>query len=192
MSALNPYGSSAYITDEDAQYDNTNEDLYQLISEPSMDFARKTWWDSLVSLYFAPDVLPHLLPPLSPAQREAATHGIISDLRHLCRTSNYWLSFIHVPTLFGYLFDPVRRGQMQPALITAALALAVFNQSSEVGRGDQGRRMALRLRDEAQRMLEASVNARWISDELAMAAWVSTIILFYLAITTDSSPTTRS
>lgn len=147
--------------------------MYRLVAEPTMDFARKTWWDSLLSLYYAPEIPPHLLGALTLSQRDLTTRSITSDLRFLWRVSNYWFSFVHVPTFFGRLFDPVRRAQMQPSLILAALALATFFQSSEVNRGDAGRRMALRLRDEAQISLEASVNARWIDEDLAQAAWAS-------------------
>lgn len=62
---------------------------------------------------------------------------------------------------------------MQPALLPAALAIAALLQSSEAGYGKEGRDRALRLRDVAQGHLEASLNARWIDDSLAQAAWVS-------------------
>ncbi|KAF8442969.1 hypothetical protein L210DRAFT_3534542 [Boletus edulis BED1] len=69
-------------------------------------------------------------------------------------------------------FDPDRRTRMQPSLLPAALAIATFFQSSEAGFGKQGRRKAMRLRDVAQGALEASLNARWIDEELAQAAWL--------------------
>jgi hypothetical protein len=65
---------------------------------------------------------------------------------------------------------------MQPALLPAALAIATFFQSSEAGNGREGRDRAVRLRDVAQGHLEASLNAQWIDDSLAQAAWVSSYI----------------
>lgn len=165
--------TSAYITsEEDDAYQHDEEHQYHLALEPSMDFARKTWWDNLLSLYHAPDVPAHLLGPLTFSQRETTAHTITADLRWLWRRSNYWFAFMHVPTFFGRLFDPAQHAQMQPALVLGALALATFLQSSEAARGEDGRRMALRLREEAQISLEASVTARWIDEDLAQAAWV--------------------
>ena len=63
---------------------------------------------------------------------------------------------------------------MQPSLVLASLAVSIYLQSSELGMGQEGRRMALKLRDEAQGMLQASLNARWVDESLAQAAWVST------------------
>ncbi|KAE9405655.1 hypothetical protein BT96DRAFT_915878 [Gymnopus androsaceus JB14] len=85
-------------------------------------------------------------------------------LRFLFRSSNY--------CFFGTFFDPVKREQMQPSLILAALALAIFWQSSEIGQGSVGRTRALRLREEAQSALEASFNAGSIDETLAQAAWL--------------------
>lgn len=61
---------------------------------------------------------------------------------------------------------------MQPSLVLALLAMSTFWQSSEVGIGQPGRERALRLRDEAQGALEASVNAGWLDETLAQAAWL--------------------
>lgn len=61
---------------------------------------------------------------------------------------------------------------MQPSLILAALALSAFWQSSEIEQGRKGRIRALRLREEAQSVLEASFNAGSIDETLAQAAWV--------------------
>lgn len=64
---------------------------------------------------------------------------------------------------------------MQPSLVLALLAMSIFWQSSEVGIGHTGRERALRFRDEAQSALEASVNAGWLDEALAQAAWVSPV-----------------
>lgn len=61
---------------------------------------------------------------------------------------------------------------MQPSLVLALLAVAMFFNSSEQGGGERGRARSMRLRAEAQGALEASFNAGWIDDSLAQAAWV--------------------
>lgn len=101
-----------------------------------------------------------------------ASRSIMSDLRFVFRESNHWFSFFHFPTFFGNFCDPVRRENMQPCLVLALLAMSVFWQSSEVELGEQGRIHALRLRDEAQAALEASISSRWIDETVAQAAWV--------------------
>jgi hypothetical protein len=105
-------------------------------------------------------------------QRENAASHITSDLRFLFRASNYWFFFFHIPRFFSTFFDPSARDRMQPSLILAACALATFWQSSEIGKGKLGRNLALRLRDEAEGALQASLNAGWIDEALAQAAWV--------------------
>jgi len=107
------------------------------------------------------------------SQRESAARGITSDLRFLFRTSDYWLSFFHIPSFFATFFDPSRRERFQPSLVLALLTISTFWRSSELGYGNQGRERALRFRDEAQAALEASFNAGWIDETLAQAAWVS-------------------
>ncbi|TFY53050.1 hypothetical protein EVJ58_g9664, partial [Rhodofomes roseus] len=51
---------------------------------------------------------------------------------------------------------------------------ATFLQSSdsEQGKGAAGRERALRLKDEAQGALQASLASRWIDDNLVQAAWI--------------------
>ena len=137
---------------------------------PSISFTRKVWWDSLIYLYLPPSATRH--GHLTPTQRDLASRSIMSDLKFVFRESNHWFSFFHVPTFFGNICDPVRRESMQPCLVLALLATAVFWQSSEVELGEQGRVRALRLRDEAQAALEASISSRWIDESVAQAAWV--------------------
>lgn len=62
---------------------------------------------------------------------------------------------------------------MQPSFVLASLAVATFIQSSEQEGGAKGRAWAMRLRDEAQGSLEASLNSRWIDESLVYASWVS-------------------
>jgi hypothetical protein len=112
------------------------------------------------------------LQALTYNQRDMAAQNIISDLRFLFRASNYWFCFFHIPSFFGNFYDPVRRARMQPSLVLSALALSTFWQSSELGDGVHGRERAVRFRDEAQSALQASLNAGWIDETLAQAAWV--------------------
>uniref|UniRef100_A0A8H7XLV5 Zn(2)-C6 fungal-type domain-containing protein n=1 Tax=Psilocybe cubensis TaxID=181762 RepID=A0A8H7XLV5_PSICU len=142
----------------------------ELVSEPSLNFTRKVWWDSLLSLYLSPTSTR--LQALTVSQRMTATQSITADLRFLFRASNYWFSFFHIPSFFGNFYDPIRRERIQPSLILALLALATFWQSSEVGYGKEGRERALRFRDEAQAAMDASFNAGWIDETLAQAAWL--------------------
>ncbi|KAG8214553.1 hypothetical protein J3R82DRAFT_9614 [Butyriboletus roseoflavus] len=158
----------AFISPYEDHDTDSSEDSPNITSEPSLDFARQTWWDSLLSMYYSS--VPSLSAPIS--KRQQAANHITSDLRFLFRSSNYWFSFINVPHFLSIYFDPERRVRMQPSFLLAALAIATFFQSSEAGFGKEGRRKAMRLRDVAQGALEASLNARWIDEELAQAAWL--------------------
>jgi len=121
-------------------------------------------------LYMSPD--SSRIQNLTASQRESAAQKIISDVRFLFRTSNYWFSFFNIPSFFGNFLEPTRRERIQPSLVLALLAMATFWQSSEVGLGNAGRQKALRFRDEAQAAMDASFNAGWIDETLAQAAWV--------------------
>jgi hypothetical protein len=160
-------GARITSVDEDGQ-EESNPDIS---STPSLNFSRKIWWDSLLSLYISPTA--NRRQALTPSQRESAAQGITSDIRFLFRASNYWFSFFHIPSFFGNYFDPTKRERIQPSLILALLAMATFWQSSELGLGRHGRDRALRFRDEAQSALDASFNAGWIDETLAQAAWVN-------------------
>jgi hypothetical protein len=149
--------------------------MFNIVAEPSLDFTRKTWLDSLLTVYSLSSTLDSLA--LTNTQRENAASQITSDLRFLFRASNYWFSFFHVPRFFRTFFDPSSRDRMQPSLVLAACALATFWQSSEIGRGKPGRDLALRLRDQAECSLQGSLNAGWIDEALAQAAWVSPCLL---------------
>ncbi|KZP06293.1 hypothetical protein FIBSPDRAFT_842281 [Athelia psychrophila] len=71
---------------------------------------------------------------------------------------------------FTTFFNPITRANSQPSLIIMACALSIFWQSSEIGRGKAGREFALQLRDQAEGALQASLNAGWIDENLAIAA----------------------
>lgn len=141
-----------------------------------MQFTRDTWWDALLLLYSG---RTHGLSPegtvvLTRDQRESTTQQVILDLRQLFRASNYWFSFLNVSRFFVRLHDPRQRQMIQPSLVLAALAVSVFIHSSEREGGSKGRAWAMRLRDEAQGALEASLSTRSVDLSLVHAAWVIT------------------
>ncbi|TFK52485.1 hypothetical protein OE88DRAFT_1795692 [Heliocybe sulcata] len=144
-----------------------------IVAEPSLCFTRKTWWDSLLTFYSDIDYGSGIRSlALTASQRESGMRRITSDLRTLFRTSNYWFSFFNVPRFLNDFFDTRRRETMQPSLVLAALAVATFLHSSELDQAEAGRTRAMRLRDEAQACLEASLNGQWIDSSLAQAAWL--------------------
>jgi hypothetical protein len=161
-----------YITNFDENQGDDQEQIIDIISEPSLDFTRKIWWDSLLSLYASS--AGH---PTHSSQRDIISNEIVLDLKFVFRTSNYWFAFFHIPSFFATFYDPKKRERMQPSLVLALLAIATFWQSSEIGKGSEGRERALRFRDEAQGALEASFNARWVDETLAQAAWVLSLVL---------------
>ncbi|KIJ54399.1 hypothetical protein M422DRAFT_222008 [Sphaerobolus stellatus SS14] len=162
-----PDFTSAHITsvnEEDNEVDNEVSKRkwyqYEIGSEPSLDFTRKTWWDNLLSVY-------------APGSDRAVTARLIhSDLQRLFKTSNYFVSFFNVPLFFSIFCNPLERDRMQPSLVIAALAMSNFLQSSELQGGNAGRSRSIWLRDLAQASLEASFNARWVDPTLAQAAWL--------------------
>ncbi|KAJ6475057.1 hypothetical protein C8R47DRAFT_986425 [Mycena vitilis] len=161
---------SEYEENRDEKRRKNSSTVLTIVGQPNLDFSRKIWWDSLLCLYSSPNSTR--LESLSASQRGLATQRISSDLRFLFRTSNYWFSFLHAPTFFNNFYDPAKRENVQPSLILAAVAMATFWQSSEIGMGHRGRERALKFRDEAQSALQASLNAGWVDDTLAQAAWI--------------------
>lgn len=168
-----PHGSSHVRTvrpDDKGDEEEVEVESLGVSCEPSINFNRKIWWDTLLSLYQFPNGSHN--QSLTTAQRESAAQKITSDIRFIFSTSNYWFSFFHISSFFGNYFDPMGRERIQPSLILALLAMSTFWQSSEIGLGSHGRERALRFRDEAQSALDASFNAGWIDETLAQAAWV--------------------
>ncbi|KAF7314507.1 Zn(2)-C6 fungal-type domain-containing protein [Mycena kentingensis (nom. inval.)] len=177
--------SSAYITEQgpDNDHYSPTNDRYSpttpyshsrstslsIASQPSVQFSRKIWWDSLLSLYISPSAA---WGGSTASERHIAAQQISDDLHFLFRASSYWFSFLHAPTFFSTFYNPEKRQQMQPSLIYSLLAISTFFQSSEIGRGHLGRARALRFRDEAQSALDASYNAGRVDDTLAQAAWM--------------------
>nr|BCA90180.1 hypothetical protein PC_1229 [Pleurotus citrinopileatus] len=141
-----------------------------MAAQPSILFSKKIWWDTLLSLYHTPEATH--LPVLTNPQRDLVSDQITRDLRFLFRTSNYWFSFFHLPTFFAKFCNPDRRHQIQPSLVLALLSIGTFWQSSEVERGAAGRARALRLREEAQKAMDASLLSGWVDESLAQAAWL--------------------
>lgn len=142
-----------------------------------MQFTRETWWDALLVLYATEgdthEAAHDIALTMSPGIREDTTQNITADLRGIFRASPYWLNFINLPRFFGTLLDPRARHRVQPSLILGALALATFFRSHEGELGATGRSRALKLRDQAQSALEASLSSRWVDPSLVQAAWVS-------------------
>ncbi|KAF5338925.1 hypothetical protein D9611_008729 [Ephemerocybe angulata] len=171
-STAGAFASSIYELDEKGnEPQNTDARVLDMGSVPSLNFTRKVWWDSLLSLYHSTEHLSSTLS-LSSNSRVSLSSRIAHDLRWVFKTSNYWFSFFHIPSFFANFCDPIRRETMQPSLILSLLAISSFFQSSEVGAGLNGRERALRFRDEAQGALEASFNSGWIDETLAQAAWL--------------------
>ncbi|KAH0832014.1 hypothetical protein J3R83DRAFT_12919 [Lanmaoa asiatica] len=139
----------AFIAPYEDHDTDTSEDSINITSEPSLDFTRQTWWDFLLTMYYSS--APSL--SLSMSKRQQAANEITSDLRFLFRSSSYWFSFINVPRFLSIYFDPERRGRMQPSFLPAAL----------------GRRHFYSV---LRRPASASLNARWIDEDLAQAAWL--------------------
>ena len=162
------------------EYDESGEQKPEIGAEPSLQFTRDTWWDALLVLYngrshgHLPDATA-----LTPAMKDNTKQQVLGDLRQLFRASNYWFSFLNVNRFFGRLLDVQQRHMVQPSLVLGALAVSVFIHSSEREGGAKGRAFAMRLRDEAQGALEASLNTRSIDVSLVHAAWVCIICLGY-------------
>ncbi|KAI8969630.1 hypothetical protein BD414DRAFT_502930 [Trametes punicea] len=147
-----------------------------IATDPGLQFTRETWWDALLVLYAtkgdAGSAAGDVALAMPPGVRENTTRCITADLRSIFRASPYWLNFINLPRFFGSLSDPRALHGVQPSLILGALALATFFRSHEGELGARGRERALKLRDQAQSALEASLSSRWIDHSLVQAAWL--------------------
>ena len=146
-------------------------------ARPSLQFARDTWWDALLTFYSTEDGLTESgIVPLTGDQRTATVLHVVADLRALFTSSIWWLSFIHLPRFWDSILTPSRRVSVQPSVVLSALAIGVFIQSSEVERGAGGRTKALKLIDLAHSSLQASLASGWVDYGLVQAAWVSTSV----------------
>ncbi|CAL1713148.1 unnamed protein product [Somion occarium] len=164
-----PSWNTSSVLDQN-EYDEEIDRSTEIAAEPSLQFTRATWWDALLSLYARRTPTPELA--LSPGLREATTQRIISDIQFIFRASNFWFSFVNISRFFTRIMDTRQRQGVQPSLVLALLSLSTFMQSSEREGGAKGRSWALRLRDEAQSALEASLNGRWIDESLVHASWL--------------------
>ncbi|KAF9519727.1 hypothetical protein BS47DRAFT_1083978 [Hydnum rufescens UP504] len=129
---------------------------YEMLNQPSVEFTRQIWWETLTRYYGGP--------------RALATRRIMEDLSHLFRISNSFIACINVPLFFSTFHHPSQREHVQPSLVLAMLALSTLLQSSEIGFGQEGRLKALELRDLAQSHFDMSLNCGWVSPDLAQAA----------------------
>jgi hypothetical protein len=117
--------------------------------EPSANFTRLTWWDTLLSCYGSTRVasyvqtvrlwlfyvINNIISPLSASQ-------ISADLASFFPASHYSITFLNAPLFFATLYNPVERVTMQPSLVFALLALSVLEQSNELEQGEAGRTRA--------------------------------------------------
>jgi hypothetical protein len=58
------------------------------------------------------------------------------------QVSNFFFSCINTSFFFSTFHDPIKRQDMQPSLVLAALSMATFMRSSELGLGHAGRTRA--------------------------------------------------
>lgn len=160
---------------------------YNIIQPPSLDFVRKTWWDSLLdtycsepyctpavaaryeSVYGLSVTIPHDAYSVGTARQQVA-QIIVRDLQSIFKDSIFWFAFINVPLFFGTFFRT--RESMQPALVLALLVFSNYLRCSTLELGLEGMRRTEWLRDKTQAALDASVSAAWIDPGLAQAAWV--------------------
>ncbi|KAH8104576.1 hypothetical protein BXZ70DRAFT_921504 [Cristinia sonorae] len=167
------YVPPAVVAGHSDEYEGAQGFRSEIGAEPSLQFTRATWWDALLLLYSG---RTYGRPPdgtaLTPSQRESTVQQILSDTRQLFRASNYWFSFFNVSQFYARLLDPKERQRIQPSLVLGALAVSVFIHSSEREGGKKGRTWAVRLRDEAQSALEASLSTRAVDVGLVQAAWL--------------------
>ncbi|KAH9854700.1 hypothetical protein C2E23DRAFT_726239 [Lenzites betulinus] len=183
---VHPFGHGSgeqgqYHPGEDrAPEGRSGEQKDTIAADPGVQFTRETWWDALLALYATEgdtaSATPHAgadnVLAMPAGVREHTTQNITADLRAIFRASPYWLNFINLPRFFGTLLDPRARHGIQPSLILGALALATFFRSHEGELGARGRARALKLRDQAQSALEASLSSRWVDPILVQAAWL--------------------
>ncbi|KAI0675013.1 hypothetical protein C8Q78DRAFT_1162108 [Trametes maxima] len=154
-----------------AQEQERAEEDESIPSRPGVQFARETWWEALL-MFYTSDGDSNSVISLTAEQRSGALRLIVSDLRALFHSSASWMSFIHLPRFFETLLNPVRRADMQPSLLLAALALGTLTQSSEIEKGEKGRQRALQLLDMAHSALQSSLATGWVDIGLAQAGWM--------------------
>ncbi|EJU02979.1 hypothetical protein DACRYDRAFT_77804 [Dacryopinax primogenitus] len=133
----------------------------EIIRQPSVDFARKTWWDCLLDMYAS--------------NRETSYKQIQRDIAYVFNFSPYFISYFNVPLFWSTFHSPKQRDTLQPSLIISFLALATFMRSSELGAGLTGRQRALQMAEIARAHHQSSIDAGWIDAGIAQAAFMLTL-----------------
>ncbi|KAI0754622.1 hypothetical protein C8Q80DRAFT_1139976 [Daedaleopsis nitida] len=141
-------------------------------SQPTMHFARDTWWESLLMLYSRDDFVGCCsLGSLTADLRSAATKRIFLGLRASMSVSIQWANFVHPPRLFETVLSPTRRKFIQPSLLLSMLAFGALVEGSELKEGAKARRRAVKLVELAHAALQASLSCNWVDIGLVQAAW---------------------
>ncbi|KDQ09246.1 hypothetical protein BOTBODRAFT_37153 [Botryobasidium botryosum FD-172 SS1] len=154
--------ADAHVESEtESPIDWAQHEVVELPAEPSFQYARRSWWDDLLSFY-SPD-------------RAVAAKEISIGVQRLFTMSDNLFTFMNLPLFLQKFHNAPAREQMQPSLVYAGLALATLLQSSENELGAVGRHRALRLRDAAESSLEAAIAVRRFDPGLAQAAWMITL-----------------
>lgn len=153
---------------------DSSEKSPNITSEPPLDFARQTWWDSLLTMHSS---FPSLSIPMSERHKRQTRLPVFSSALPI-------FGFPSSTSLVFYLFISTQKGGLvQPSLLPPiATFFSVFRGRLWQRRSPESDVSPRRT----QGALEASLNARWIDEELAQAAWVSRALcsVVYLTVQT--------
>lgn len=177
---------------------------------PEVGVPGGAWWDILLSRYPSTREEPSVSPPRY--RSHACSHQVLQLSGYLRRpqisvrvrcchppvapsliltnrleNTSYWLIFLDRNTFLDRLADVNFRASIEPSLILSALALSNLMQSSEVGRGEAGRNLAVGLRNAAQSSMEAACNDSRVHYTLAEAAIVRPLP-FWARLPIDDPP----
>jgi hypothetical protein len=144
---------------------------YEMLNQPSVEFTRQTWWESLTRYYGGPRALAtrrivgdlsHLLVLVTPiffiwaeifpvlkfsslqllyCIVRSALHSILEDVP----LTLVFLRSINVPLFFSTFHHPDQREHVQPSLVLAMLALSTLIQSGDLGLRQKGRLKACKF-----------------------------------------------
>jgi hypothetical protein len=132
-----------------------------MLNQPSVEFTRQMWWESLTRYYGGPRALATrrimedllvLVAPISCIWAEiflvkfpnlqflycmvpCLLHSILEDVP----LTLVFPPRINVPLFFSTFHYPSQREHVQPSLVLSMLALSTLFQSSEIGLGHRGR-----------------------------------------------------
>ncbi|KAI0754624.1 hypothetical protein C8Q80DRAFT_1247411 [Daedaleopsis nitida] len=166
------------VSDAD-EHEEVELNAGQMLAEPSIQFAKDTWWDALLMLYVTHDMGGDIADvTLTADLRITTTQRVFSDLYTTLRASIQYASFLYLPRLFEKLLNPSSRNTVQPSLLLSMLAVGAFAQSYErKGRDSaKGRKRALQLAEHAHSALQASLLSNWVDVGLVQAAWYITYL----------------